>query len=60
MADTSLDKLKEAGYPVEEASDEQREVLSSLSSDEVETLARITGKLKDATGTGEDSGIFYH
>lgn len=70
MPDDPLQKLRDAGVNVDKLSDEQRKALSGLTSEEVETLRIIRGKLNPAgsskarsegEGEGENGvGVLYY
>ncbi len=58
MAFNALEALREGGTPIDEASDAQRQVLASLSEEEVATINSVKARLEAASG--EVTGQLEH
>ena len=60
-------RLQAAGWPIDKLPEEQRQVLSDLSTQEVDTMIHVRERLMSAGGDVEayaakasDNGIFYY
>ena len=60
-------RLQAAGWPIDKLPEEQRQVLSELSTQEVETMVHVRERLMSAGGDvqayaagARDNGIFYY
>jgi hypothetical protein len=67
MASDAIQRLQQAGWPIDKLPESQRQVLSDLSSQEVETMVKVRERLMAAGGEVEgyaasasDNGIFYY
>jgi hypothetical protein len=63
-ANENIQRLESAGLSTEQMPEEQRQVLASLTREEVDTMIRIREKLTEAGGEVQgyragDTGIFY-
>ena len=62
----AVQRLQAAGWPIEKLPDAQRQVLSELSSEEVDTMVHVRERLMSAGGDVETfavrdgNGIFYY
>jgi hypothetical protein len=63
-AGNSLQKLQEAGIPIDQLPDSQKQVLAELTNDEVETMIKIQKRMHDAADVqgfrASDNGIFNY
>lgn len=60
----SLQKLQEAGIPVDQLPDAQKQVLAELTSQEVDTMIKIQQRMRDVADVqgfrASDNGIFNY
>ena len=65
-AGDAVQRLQAAGWPIDKLPDAQRQVLSELSTQEVDTMIRVRERMTAAGGDVEayrardDNGIFYY
>jgi len=64
-AGDAVERLQAAGWPIDKLPDTQRQVLSELTPEEVDTMVHVRERLMSAGGDVEpykmsDNGIFYY